>query len=114
MLYKDFEKVFPGILEFDDILKSSKNYKVKTEDDSTKLYVPYPGLSKDNLKISIKEDILTIEIKKDVHDEWLNKKVQSFTVPSEIDASKAKASMENGILLITLPHSVDKNKITIL
>ena len=73
-----------------------------------------PGMSKDDLKINIEDNVLTIrgEKKQEKEEEGaqyhLAERVygvfqRSFTLPASIDASKVKASYKDGVLVIEIP-----------
>ena len=73
-----------------------------------------PGLSKEDFKIKVDEDVLTISVKKEVNNEESNEKYtrrefgftsfeRSFTLPETIDQANIAASYESGILNLTLP-----------
>jgi len=76
--------------------------------------VSLPGLKKDDVKIDLENDILTISSQKkesteDKNDNYYRKEFhygecdRSFTVPKNIDRDQISAKMEDGILTITLP-----------
>ena len=88
-----------------DIIEREKDYFVKVE---------LPGVSKDDVKITAKNDVLTVRGEKKME---LEKKEdnfhriersygtfqRSFTLPSSVISDKIEASYDNGILTITLP-----------
>ena len=72
-----------------------------------------PGVKKENLKITLQDNILTIEgEKKNVSNEserkyFLTERTygsfkKSFTLPEEVDSDKVNAKFSDGVLLITL------------
>ena len=79
-----------------------------------------PGLEKEDFKIDLKNEILTVSSEKsDKKEEEANKgKVirsefryasfqRSFALPKEVDVANIKASNKNGILTIELPKKVE-------
>lgn len=75
-----------------------------------------PGVKPEDVDISVSGDILTIKAErkeeKDVRErEYIHKEnhygpvSRSITLPVEVDADKADAVFENGILSLTLPKS---------
>ena len=87
----------------------------ETEDELV-LMAELPGLPKDELKITIEEGVLTIsgekklvkeEKAKDYHlvERRYGKFHREVTLPSQVDASKAEASFEDGVLTIRIPRS---------
>ena len=80
------------------------------------LEVELPGLEKENIKVELKNDTLTIsgertyEHKKEEGDSSCverryGKFERSFTLPDTVQADKIAAEYTNGILKITLPKS---------
>jgi len=97
--YGTFWSPFVDIIEHDDA------YVVEAE---------LPGLTKDDVKISIEGNILTIrgEKKREQTKEGRNYHrserafgsfMRSFTLPSSVRADKIEATYRNGILTINLP-----------
>jgi HSP20 family protein len=71
-----------------------------------------PGISKENLKLNIEDDILTLEGEKkseNKDEEYLYKESkegrfsQSFSLPENADKDKIKAKFGNGVLRIIIP-----------
>jgi HSP20 family protein len=86
-------------------------------DGGFELTVEMPGLSKQDVEVSVEGDTLTIKGGKTVEKEgkgWLRREIRStkfersFSLGDGVDAEKIKASMENGILTLSLPKSADK------
>jgi HSP20 family protein len=108
-------------LQFNDT--STFNPKFDISEDKNKLYfeAEIPGISKNEIKISMQDNILTISGEKKKSEEVKEKNYfrtertygtfkRSFTLPSDIDIEKTEAKFENGILLISIPkYSVDRN-----
>jgi HSP20 family protein len=85
-------------------------------DDSVIVEMSLPGVNPDDLNISVTGDTVAIsgEVKHEhegqkgqavLSEIWRGKFQRSFTVPVEVDAAKAEASYENGLLILTLPKS---------
>lgn len=75
-----------------------------------------PGLTKDDIKLSVHESTLTLEGEKRLEEEkkgknWhrqersYGKFQRSFTLPSAVDSGKIAATFKNGVLTIELPKS---------
>ncbi len=79
------------------------------------LELEMPGIEKNNVDIDVENDILTIKSNKDFAEKECTKCIvqefalqnykRSFTLNNSIDVEKINASMENGILTLTLPKS---------
>jgi HSP20 family protein len=89
-------------------------------DDQVVVRAELPGVEKDNLELSVTENTVTIkgDTKKEEKEEKGNyyrsetsrgSFQRSFTLPCEVDGSKAKADFKNGVLELTLPK-VAKSK----
>ncbi len=97
--------IYPTI----DLSESDKEFVVKAE---------LPGVDKDNVKISLQENILTLHGDK-IHGKEgknenyrLNERIygvfeRSIRLPNSVDAKKIKASFKDGILSINLPKSAE-------
>lgn len=83
-----------------DIYETKDNYVFKIE---------VPGLSKDDIEVDLKENVLTIsgekkedkEVKKENYhrvESFYGSFSRSFTIPKDIDSKKIDAQMKNGIL----------------
>ena len=90
-----------------DILEKENEFLLRSE---------LPGMKKDDIKITMLDNILTIKGEKsgEVKEENKNfhlcerhygKFTRSFRLPNPIEAKKIEASMKEGILTITLPKS---------
>lgn len=77
--------------------------------------VDLPGLTKDDVDLSLEENVLTLsgQRTKEAVEEGKLRRVErvfgsfsrSFTVPRGVDPSKVTAKFENGVLALTLPKS---------
>lgn len=82
-----------------------------------------PGMKKDDFKIDVNGNMLTISSEKEETKEEKDKKFtrkeynyssfsRSFTLPEEINREKIEANYENGVLKIALPRKEEAKKIT--
>jgi len=89
---------------------------VVEEDNAFVLKADLPGIDKDNLKISISGDTLTISgktegEKKEKRGAYLYQErvsgsfLRSFTLPALVDRSKVQATYKDGVLQVTLPKA---------
>ncbi|MDA3892814.1 MAG: Hsp20/alpha crystallin family protein [Salinivirgaceae bacterium] len=88
---------------------------VKEYKDGYSVELAAPGLKKDDFKVELNNDILTISSEKRIENEENNghqftKKEfsyqsfnRSFALPSKVNSGKIKAKYENGILIVSLP-----------
>ena len=92
-----------------DVAEKDGAYVVKAE---------IPGVSKDDIQVSIEGNQVTIgaEVKREnekkegervLHSErYYGSAFRSFTLPSELDEQASAAKYENGVLELTLPKKV--------
>lgn len=77
-------------------------YEVQENEQHYLIETDLPGVKKEDIKIDLHENILTItgERKRDAKAESFKR---SFTLPESVDVEKIEASHENGVLSIYLP-----------
>lgn len=84
--------------------------------ESVTLRAELPGMKKEDIHVSLHEDVLTLSGERrqeKQHDEkgalrserFFGKFERSFTLPVRVDASRVAASYEDGILMVTLPKA---------
>ncbi len=87
---------------------------IRETDDAMLVQVELPGIDKKDVKLEVKDSVLTISgernYEKDVKEENVHRIersygrfVRSFSLPNNVDADKVDASMNNGILEVRLP-----------
>jgi HSP20 family protein len=90
------------------------------EADSIRIMAEVPGVKPEDVKISVENNVLTIQGTKQQVAEERAERVhryertygafeRSFTLPATVDANAIKASYESGVLTVTLPK-VEKAK----
>jgi HSP20 family protein len=93
---------------------------ITEEADAIKITAEVPGVRPEDVKISVENNILTIQGSKQQVAEERTERVhryertygafeRSFTLPATVDANNIKASYEHGVLTVTLPK-VEKAK----
>ncbi|MDP9382312.1 MAG: Hsp20/alpha crystallin family protein [Chloroflexota bacterium] len=82
--------------------------------DNVVVFVPMPGLQPTDVDISVSESVLTLRGNKRGHEErhhflqheWTVGPYQrSVQLPEDVDVESARASMDNGVLVITFNKS---------
>ena len=130
MYYKKYgtmPRAFSGII--DDVFQNGWNkfladdhgvrtfvpVNIKETDAAYELHVVAPGLKKEDFKINLEQDILTIsfeqkeESKEGQEGKWLrneyhfNSFKRSFTLNEKVNAAGINAKYTDGVLAITLP-----------
>lgn len=90
-----------------DISEDDKEYLIKAE---------IPEMKKEDIKLSVHDDVLTITGERKYEKEEKNKKyhrveraygsfMRSFTLPEDADGSKVGAEYKDGVLKVHLPKS---------
>jgi len=90
-----------------DIAEDDKNYLIKAE---------IPGINKEEIKVGIQDDVLTISGESKYEKEEKDKKfhrieraygsfARSFTLPEDSDGEKISAEFKDGILNVRLPKT---------
>lgn len=103
---------------------STPAVNIKEDEKKYSLELAIPGINKNDLKIDIKEDVITIssEMKKESEensDGYKRKEFsysafsRSFYVPENVNKEKIEASYKDGVLYVTLPKEDEqKSKIS--
>jgi len=84
--------------------------------DMVSVKVDLPGIEKDDIKVSVEENILTIKGERKSEKEEQDKNYhrveriygsfcRSFSLPSMVDSQSIKANYKNGVLSIDLPKA---------
>lgn len=90
------------------------NMDLKESDNEIRASIELPGLSKDDIKVSVQGDLLTVsgEKKTEVADskENVHRIERSYgyfkrvvTLPTEVESDKVKAEFKDGVLKVTMP-----------
>ena len=116
--FEDFDSPFSGDWGVKPFGSNSFTPRVDVTEDNSNLYVhaEIPGVEKNEIKINLVGDILTIsgEKKSEQKDESKNyyriernygSFSRSFTLPAEVKTDSINADYNNGILKITLPKT---------
>lgn len=87
---------------------------IRETEDSYLVHAELPGLSKDDIEITLEENILKLSgerrFEKDVKEEEYHRVERSygaftraFSLPSRVDSTNVQAAFTNGVLTITVP-----------
>jgi HSP20 family protein len=112
-LLDEFERM-AGIVPLDGGLSMAMD--VFAEKDELVVRAEMPGVEKEKIEINIDKDSLRIEAEKSGEEKTdgrtyylcercSGKFIRSLSLPFPVDASKASASFENGVLEIRLPKA---------
>ena len=90
---------------------STPETNVTKDETGYTVSISVPGLTKEDLKISIKEGVLKIIYQKeegDVTKHFIGGFTKSYNIPEEVKEKDIDGKVENGILTLSLP--IDKKK----
>lgn len=103
----------PDLFEFQTGVNMPSVNVIEGKDDF-KIEVAAPGLNKEDFKIDLDNNVLTITSEREEKNEDENQRYmrrefsyssfkRSFSMPQSVDASNIKATHNNGVLTITIP-----------
>ena len=109
-----FNEFFENAVHSDVRKGSVPQVNIRESEYGYHLEMAAPGLSKEDFKISIENDVLTVSGEKkaetaEKNDKYTRKEfsyqsfMRSFTLPDVVDTEKIMARYENGIMNIDLP-----------
>ena len=98
---------------FDNLIDCSvDSYKYRTvleqKDDGYTLVAQVPGLSKEDITMSVENNILKISGQKEISKNLSTTIDKEFKIGNDVNQSKISAKVENGVLYIDLPKAKDK------
>lgn len=115
-----------GPEKFWSIGAESMRIDIKETDDEYVVTADLPGFTRDDVEVSLYNHTLRIEAAAEEHHEEHEEqyirserhhrsKSRSIKLPEEVDADGVSATMENGVLTVTLPRKTieEKHSITI-
>jgi HSP20 family protein len=91
---------------------STPETNITKDDFGYTVQISVPGLTKEDLKISIKEGVLKISYQKEEGNEtqhFIGSFVKSYNIPEDVKEKDIEGKVENGILTISLPIDRKKN-----
>ncbi len=94
----------------------SPSVDVYENNDRYVLVAELPGLSKDDVQIEMKENILTLRGERRFQEEYKDQTchrmeraygqfVRSFSLPAQVEANKVEATFKDGVLTVTVPKA---------
>ncbi len=95
---------------------------VRADEEAYVITAAVPGLKPEDLKIEVLEDVVTLRGQipdTEAHDGYLLRELsagefeRSLRLPDPLDASKAEASVENGLLTLRIPKADEARPKTI-
>lgn len=116
-LFKDpffntLDKVFDeAYLKADKRINTYRQTNVTTSDTDYRVHISVPGLSKDDVKITLKDGILTVTYEKTDNESFTftNSFKKTYELPDDADEKNITGSVENGVVEIIIPKSKKKS-----
>ena len=114
-LFDDFFGV-PRKAEDQDRLRWTPRVNIEEINDHFEITAELPGLGREDVKIEIKDRVLTLTGEKKAENEKRDRNVylferaygnfcRTFTLPDNVDAEKIGAEFKNGLLRIDIPKT---------
>ena len=101
-IFYDTPSFYPKKDKFSNVIDNNNDYR---------LQLAVPGLSKDDVKLSINDGIITIsyeESKSDKNYSFTRSFKKEFTLPENIDENNINGKIENGVLEVIIPKTEKK------
>ncbi len=113
-----FGQVLEGLMNKDFSFEAKQRHtasvNIKEDADKYELHLVAPGLQKEDFKISVEKNTLTLsydkqEETKENSEKWLRQEYKmtsfkrNFSLNDKIDAAGISAQYDNGVLVVTLP-----------
>lgn len=94
-------------------------WDIEENENEIKMRFEMPGLSKEDVKVCVEDDILIIkgeQKKEEGKDDWWSRKRYSsydtrLQLPEDCEKDKVKAEMKNGVLYISVPKIKVERKV---
>lgn len=110
-LFKDpFFDVVDKVFDTTKVVASPQS-TIRKNESEYKVFLSIPGLTKEDLKLSIKDGVLKISFEKEEKDErvnFVNNFTKTYVIPDNVREKDIVGKVENGILEVVLP--IDKKK----
>lgn len=103
-----FFDLFDTVFELEKGVYNPKS-NVQKNDNGYEVLLSVPGLTKEDLKIIVKDGILKISFDKEGGSTFVSNFTKSYTLPEDVNENQIEGKVENGVLKLTLPISRKKS-----
>jgi len=106
-----FSDVFDKVFETYYVGGTTPQVSISKNETEYKLIMSIPGLTKNDIKITTKDGIITISYEKEEKSEktyFVGTFKKSYTLPEDVKEKDIEGKVENGILELRLP--IDRKK----
>jgi len=111
----------PSLPKWFEEMEPSPSADIFEEGDDVVVKTELPGMEKDNIDINLTDNTITISGEKKKEEKVEKKNYyhlersygsfsRSFSLPSEVQADKAKATFKNGLLEVRIPKTEEAKK----
>ncbi len=98
--FLDTFSLFEKLIDSENEITELK-FKTKKNENGYNLLISVPGLTKDDIKISVTNGVLKISLEKE--SEFVGKFEKTFTISNDVNVNKIEGKVENGVLILNLP-----------
>lgn len=112
-----FESSFKPLMDNEPRQMNMPAVNIKEDEQKFEIQVAIPGRNKEDIKINLEKDILTISSEKELmkdNENFTRKEFslqafeRRFSLPDSVDTTKIKASNNLGILIVEIPKIIEK------
>lgn len=119
-LQREIDRVFADFGNLDvDIFNHGPRMNLSEDEDGMELTVEVPGLSEKEIKVELRDDLLTVSGEAEVRTEKSDANVRfaerrfgafsrSVRLPQGVDGDRLSASLKNGLLIISAPRAAGR------
>lgn len=93
-----------------DFTYTKDEYFVTADEKQWTIEMPMPGISKDNLKVDIEDNMLTVQATSTIKSRAVKNIKKSWYIDDNVDVNNISAKLDNGLLLVTLPKTKPSKK----
>lgn len=115
-VFEDTMTVFPGVGAGAGAARAP--WDMREEEGEIKMRFDLPGLSKEDVKVAVEDDVLVIKAqqqKEEGGDSWWGRNLSSYNtrlqLPDNCETDKIKAELKNGVLFISIPKTKVQRKV---